>query len=55
MGKTVGEAKQILAKYGLQAQVNQLIPSDSSGVLGQNPGPGTRVAPGSVVTLTAFP
>jgi beta-lactam-binding protein with PASTA domain len=55
IGKTVGDAKALLAKYGLQVQVSQLVPSDSSAVVGQSPGPGTRVAPGSVVVLTAFP
>jgi serine/threonine-protein kinase len=55
IGKSVGEIKALLAKYGLQVQVNQLVNSDSSSVIGQNPGPGTRVAPGSVVVLTAFP
>ena len=55
IGKTVGEAKALLAKYGLQTQVNQLVSSDSSGVIGQSPGPGSRTAPGTVVVLTAFP
>jgi serine/threonine-protein kinase len=55
MGKSVGEARQLLTKIGLQVQVNQLIPNDSSAVIGQNPGPGARATPGSVVVLTAFP
>jgi serine/threonine-protein kinase len=55
MGKSVGEARQLLQKYGLQVQVNQIIPNDSSAVIGQNPATGARAAPGSVVVLTAFP
>jgi serine/threonine-protein kinase len=55
IGKTVGEAKALLAKFGLQAQVSQLFGGDSSAVLGQNPGPGTRVPPGSTVQVSAFP
>jgi eukaryotic-like serine/threonine-protein kinase len=55
MGKQVGDARQLLTKYGLRVQVSQFISNDSSTVVGQNPGPGARVAPGSVVVLTAFP
>lgn len=55
MGKSVGEAKALLARYGLQVQVSQIVGGDSSPVIGQNPGPGGRVPPGSTVQLTAFP
>ncbi len=55
MGRSLGDAKQLLAKFGLQAQVNQLFGNDSSPVISQNPGAGTRVPPGSAVQLTAFP
>jgi eukaryotic-like serine/threonine-protein kinase len=55
MGRSVGEAKALLARYGLQVQVSSLFGGDSSAVIGQNPGPGGRTPPGSTVTLTAFP
>lgn len=55
MGKSVGEARQLLEKLGLRVQVSQLLGGDSSAVISQNPGAGGRVPPGSVVQLTAFP
>jgi beta-lactam-binding protein with PASTA domain/serine/threonine protein kinase len=54
-GRSVGAARQTLEALGLQVRVSQLVPTDSSLVLSQDPSGGTRVRPGSTVTLTAFP
>ncbi|WP_245746239.1 Stk1 family PASTA domain-containing Ser/Thr kinase [Nocardia altamirensis] len=55
LGGSVREAKAALRELGLQVEVKQLTPSDSSVVIGQVPGIGTNVEAGSTVTLTALP
>ncbi|MFC8044354.1 Stk1 family PASTA domain-containing Ser/Thr kinase [Nocardia sp. NPDC057353] len=55
VGKNVGAARAELQQLGLQVQVRQLTPSDSSVVIGQAPGVSANVEQGSTVTLTALP
>ncbi|MET7772916.1 Stk1 family PASTA domain-containing Ser/Thr kinase [Nocardia sp. NPDC005366] len=55
VSQNVGSARQKLEALGLNVQVQQLTPSDSSVVIGQSPGAGSKVTPGSTVTLTALP
>ena len=54
-GRSVGSAREALRALGLQVRVSQLLPTDTSLVLSQDPGGGTRVRPGTTVTVTAFP
>ena len=55
VGQSVGDARAKLSALGLSAQVQQLTPSESSVVIGQNPGAGTKVQPGTTINLTALP
>ncbi|MFF0817023.1 Stk1 family PASTA domain-containing Ser/Thr kinase [Rhodococcus sp. NPDC003318] len=55
IGRTVRSARDELVGLGLDVQVRQVAESDRSLVFTQNPGSGTRVEPGSTVTLTALP
>ncbi|MGW0175775.1 Stk1 family PASTA domain-containing Ser/Thr kinase [Rhodococcus sp. NPDC003322] len=55
IGRSVGSARDELVGLGLEVQVRQVSESDRSLVISQNPGSGTRVEPGSTVTLTALP
>ncbi|MET8652324.1 Stk1 family PASTA domain-containing Ser/Thr kinase [Nocardia aurea] len=55
VSQNVGSARAKLEALGLNVQVQQLTPSDSSVVIGQSPGAGSKVTPGSTVTLTALP
>lgn len=54
-GRSVGSARAALEALGLQVRVSQLVSTDTSLVLSQDPAGGTRVRPGTTVTLTAFP
>lgn len=53
-GQSVRAARARLTALGLQVDVVQVVPTDTSLVLGQSPD-GGRVAPGSTVRLTALP
>lgn len=55
LGRSVGSARDELVRLGLVVEVRQVADSDRSLVLGQTPGAGTRIGPGSSVTLTALP
>ncbi|MEV0250606.1 Stk1 family PASTA domain-containing Ser/Thr kinase [Nocardia sp. NPDC050712] len=55
VGSSVGDARQKLVALGFKVQVQSLTDSDSSVVIGQAPGAGSRVEPGSTITLTALP
>ncbi|MGW4774492.1 Stk1 family PASTA domain-containing Ser/Thr kinase [Nocardia sp. NPDC004278] len=55
IGESVGDARSKLQALGLQVTVRQLTPSDSSVVIGQNPGGGSNVEAGTTVALTALP
>ncbi|WP_433193484.1 Stk1 family PASTA domain-containing Ser/Thr kinase [Nocardia sp. CA-107356] len=55
VGESVGDARSKLQALGLQVTVRQLTQSDSSVVIGQNPGGGTNVEAGTTVALTALP
>lgn len=55
VGQSVGEARHKLEGLGLRVQVQQLTPSESSVVIGHAPGAGSKVAPGTTITLTALP
>jgi serine/threonine protein kinase/beta-lactam-binding protein with PASTA domain len=54
VGLRVDEARETLSRLGLRAEVRQLIGGESSTVLMQSPGAGSRLAPGSAVQLSAF-
>jgi eukaryotic-like serine/threonine-protein kinase len=54
VGLRVDEARETLSRLGLRAEVRQLIGDESSTVLMQSPGAGSRLAPGSAVQLSAF-
>ena len=54
-GRSVGSARTVLEGLGLRVRVSQLVGTDTSLVLGQDVAGGTRVRPGTTVTLTAFP
>ncbi len=54
-GRSVGTARAALTALGLQVQVNQLVPTDTSLVVSQSVQAGVRVAPGATITLVAFP
>ncbi len=51
----VGQARQQLAELGLVTDVSAMFGSAGAAVIDQSPGSGSRVQPGSTVTLTAFP
>ncbi|MFD0362529.1 Stk1 family PASTA domain-containing Ser/Thr kinase [Nocardia sp. GCM10030253] len=55
VGQSVADARAKLEGLGLQVQVRQLTPSDSSVVISQNPGGQSKVEPGSTITLVALP
>ncbi|WP_433725207.1 Stk1 family PASTA domain-containing Ser/Thr kinase [Nocardia sp. CA-129566] len=55
VGESVGDARSKLQALGLQVTVRQLTQSDSSVVIGQNPGGGANVEAGATVALTALP
>lgn len=55
IGKSVADAREILQQLGLQVQVRQLTPRDSSVVISQSPTIANKVQPGSTVTLVALP
>ncbi|MEU0505915.1 Stk1 family PASTA domain-containing Ser/Thr kinase [Nocardia sp. NPDC005998] len=55
IGESVGDARSKLQALGLSVTVRQLTPSDSSVVIGQNPGGGSNVEAGTTVALTALP
>ena len=54
MGSSVQDAEQTLTAAKLQVQVQSIFNSGSAVVLAQNPGPGTLVAPGTTITVTAL-
>ncbi|MDQ2737318.1 MAG: PASTA domain-containing protein, partial [Actinomycetota bacterium] len=51
----VGQARQQLAELGLVTDVSAMFGSAGAAVIDQSPGSGSRVQPGSTVTITAFP
>lgn len=51
----IGEAGRRLEAAGLQMSVSALFGSPTADVLSQFPDAGTRVAPGAIVTVSAFP
>lgn len=55
LGKSVAEARRTLEGLGLQVQVRQLAPLDSSVVVSQNPAINANVEPGTSVTIVALP
>lgn len=55
LGKSVAEARRTLEELGLQVQVRQLAPLDSSVVVSQNPAINANVEPGTSVTIVALP
>ena len=52
---TVGQARAALDALGLRFQVSALFGPDSADIISQDPNAGTRVAPGTRVSATAFP
>ncbi|PTR32179.1 serine/threonine-protein kinase [Rhodococcus sp. OK519] len=54
LGRSVSSAKSELDKLGLQYEVRQIVSSDRSLIISQNPGAGDRVVPGGTVTLTSL-
>lgn len=54
VGLRVDQARETLSRLGLRAEVRQLVGDESSTVLMQSPGAGSRLAPGSAVQLSAF-
>jgi len=54
LGRSVEAAKSELERLGLAYEVRQIVTSDRSLVIAQTPGSGSRVAPGSTVTLTSL-
>lgn len=55
LGRSVGSARDTLDRLALGVQVRQVFDTDGSLVVSQNPGPGTRVAPGSSVSVVSLP
>ncbi|MCC8927768.1 Stk1 family PASTA domain-containing Ser/Thr kinase [Rhodococcus sp. I2R] len=55
LGRSAGSAREILERLDLEAQVRQVFDTDGSLVVSQTPGPGSRVAPGSSVTVVSLP
>lgn len=55
LGKSVKAARMELEALGLQVQVSQLGRSERGSVIGQQPGVGSMVPPGTTVILTALP
>jgi serine/threonine-protein kinase len=54
-GAKVSQAQQALAAASLQIQVQELIPNSNGTVISQSTPPGTLVAPGTAITVAAFP
>ena len=52
---SVGDARGTLSALGLGLEVHALFGMNISGVTGQSPDPGTLVAPGATVTVSAWP
>ncbi len=55
LGRSAGSARETLEQLDLEAQVRQVFDTDGSVVVSQSPGPGSRVAPGSSVTVVSLP
>lgn len=55
LGRTVGSAREELERLGLEVVIRQVVDTDSSLVITQNPGPNARVEPGGTVTLVSLP
>ena len=55
VGQSVSTARADLEGAGLEVQVRQVARTDSSLVISQNPGGGSRVEPGTTVTLVSLP
>ncbi|MET0197093.1 MAG: PASTA domain-containing protein, partial [Rhodococcus fascians] len=55
LGRSVGSARETVQRLGLDVQVRQVFDTDGSLVVSQTPGPGSRVAPGSTVTVVSLP
>ncbi len=55
LGRSVGSARDTLDRLALGVQVRQVFDTDGSLVVSQTPGPGTRVAPGSSVSVVSLP
>jgi serine/threonine-protein kinase len=51
----VGTARRQLSDLGLPIDVIALIGASGASVISQNPSGGSRVAPGSTVSVSAFP
>jgi serine/threonine-protein kinase len=55
VGQSVSTARADLEGAGLDVQVRQVARTDSSLVISQNPGGGSRVEPGTTITLVSLP
>lgn len=55
LGRSVGSARETLERLELDVRVRQVFDTDGSLVVSQTPGPGSRVAPGSSVTVVSLP
>lgn len=55
LGRSAGSARETLERLDLEAQVRQVFDTDGSLVVSQTPGPGSRVEPGSSVTVVSLP
>lgn len=55
LGRSVGSAREEIARLGLEVKVRQVTDTDRSLVISQNPGSGELVKPGSKVTLVSLP
>lgn len=55
LGRSVGSARGTLERLELGVQVRQVVDTDGSLVITQNPSPGSRVAPGSSVSVVSLP
>ncbi|WP_051048030.1 Stk1 family PASTA domain-containing Ser/Thr kinase [Rhodococcus sp. AW25M09] len=55
LGRSVGSARTTLETLGLTIDVRQVVDTDGSLVIGQSPGAGSRVKPGSEVKVVSLP
>ncbi|RRQ27594.1 Stk1 family PASTA domain-containing Ser/Thr kinase [Rhodococcus sp. Eu-32] len=55
LGRSVGSARETVQGLELGFTVRQVVDTDGSLVISQNPSPGTRVAPGSPVSVVSLP
>ncbi len=55
LGRSVGSARTTLETLGLTIDVRQVVDTDGSLVITQSPGAGSRVEPGSEVTVVSLP